>query len=185
VIALVFFNSFCFIFVIVGIALDCTNVLKFGKTVVDDKFNAPKDGARAVDMDMSHSAPSGPIPDKSQSTAIKEPTMNPIGADKEGGVDPKDIAIDIEPAGETPAKMIDNSPTPPKEEEPVSDVYGRPVTAAQLYCNAFRFYTRYGSMLYSSHSGSYRAVKALNSFAQLCIAMCIVCSIMGPLGSEF
>ena len=33
-------------------------------------------------------------------------------------------------------------------------------------------------MLFSSNSSSFRAVKAVNSFAQLAIAMCIVCSIM-------
>lgn len=40
-------------------------------------------------------------------------------------------------------------------------------------------------MIFSAHSGSFRAVKALNSFAQLAIAMCIVCSIMGPEGIEY
>lgn len=63
--------------------------------------------------------------------------MNPVGGqDKAGGVDPADINIDIEPASETPAKMIDNSPTTVKDEMPekkdateVNDVYGRPVTA--------------------------------------------------------
>ena len=67
--ALVSFNTFCILFIILGTLLDCTNKLKFGNKVVDDKFNASKDGAAAVDMDLTNSAPSGPISDKSQSTA--------------------------------------------------------------------------------------------------------------------
>lgn len=75
---------------------------------------------------MSHGAPSGKVPDNSES-AFKEPTMNPI--DK--AADPADINVEIEPAAETPAKMIAESPktkAEKKEEEGVSDVYGRPVT---------------------------------------------------------
>lgn len=55
--------------------------------------------------------------------------MNPI--DKAGSVDPSDINVEIEPASETPAKMIADSPNAKpekKEEDGVSDVYGRPVT---------------------------------------------------------
>jgi hypothetical protein len=63
--ALVSFNVLCLVFVIVGTALDCKKKLMFGQTLVDDKFDAPKDGARAVDMDITNSAPSGKIPDKS------------------------------------------------------------------------------------------------------------------------
>lgn len=33
-------------------------------------------------------------------------------------------------------------------------------------------------MVFSSTNGSFRAVKAINSFAQLALAMCIVCSVM-------
>jgi hypothetical protein len=115
--------------------------------------------------------------------------MNPLG-DKSGGVDLNDINVDVEPVADTPAKMIDDSPTPKEKEEApakasASDVYGRPVTTLRLYSNAFRYYTRIGSMIFSGHSGSMRPVKALNTFAQLTIAMCIVCSIMGPLGIEY
>ena len=85
--------------------------------------------------------------------------------------------------------MIDDSPKPKlpenREDDGVNDVYGRPVTTGQLYTNAFRYYTRIGSMIFSAHSGSFRGVKALNSFAQLAMAMCIVCSIMGPEGIEY
>lgn len=63
--ALVSFNVLCVVFMIFGTVLDFTNKLKFGFTVVDDKFNASKDGAAAVDMDITNSAPSGAIPDKS------------------------------------------------------------------------------------------------------------------------
>lgn len=63
--ALVSFNTLCVVFMILGIVLDFTNKLKFGYKVVDDKFNASKDGAAAVDMDITNSAPSGPISDKS------------------------------------------------------------------------------------------------------------------------
>lgn len=33
-------------------------------------------------------------------------------------------------------------------------------------------------MVYSASNGSFRPVKAVNSFAQLALAMCIVCSVM-------
>jgi len=192
--ALVSFNVFCLLFIILGTILDLSNKLQFGKAVVSNKFNANADGAAAVDNDITHGAPSGQIPDKSQSTsAFKDPTMNPIGVDKEAGspsVDANDIKIDVEPVADTPAKML-GSPTKPAaaskskvDEEGVSDVYGRPLSVCQYYSNAFRYYTRIGSMVCSSQNSSFRAVKALNSFAQLAIAMCIVCSIMGPMGVE-
>jgi len=63
--ALVSFNVLCLVFVIVGIVLDWKKKLMFGQALVDDKFNVSKDGARAVDMDITNSAPSGKIPDKS------------------------------------------------------------------------------------------------------------------------
>merc|ERR1712166_1627889 len=46
--ALVSFNVFCLLFVILGTILDLTHKLQFGKTVVSDKFNAKADGAAAV-----------------------------------------------------------------------------------------------------------------------------------------
>jgi len=57
--ALVSFNVICLVFMVLGTVLDFTKKLQFGKTVVDGKFNASKDGAAAVDQDMSHGAPSG------------------------------------------------------------------------------------------------------------------------------
>jgi len=53
------FNVICLVFMVLGTVLDFTKKLQFGKTVVDGKFNASKDGAAAVDQDMSHGAPSG------------------------------------------------------------------------------------------------------------------------------
>lgn len=125
--ALVSFNVLCLLFIVLGFVLDFTKKLQFGRTTVDEKFNTSKDGAAAAEHDMSHGAPSGKVPDNSQSSAFKEPTMNPI--DK--AADPADIVLEIEPASETPAKMIADSPNAKpvkKEEDGVSDVYGRPVT---------------------------------------------------------
>jgi len=46
--------------------------------------------------------------------------------------------------------MLEKSPTK-VEDEGISDVYGRPLTVPQYYNNAHRFYTRIGSMIFSSN----------------------------------
>jgi len=72
--------------------------------------------------------------------------------------------------------MKPESPTKePKEEasgEPtVPNVYEKPIPFFQLYMNAFRYYHRVATMVFSSDKRSYRALKVLNSFTQFSLAI--------------
>ena len=82
---------------------------------------------------------------------------------EEAKVDPADIEIDIsEPKGGK--ELSGSKKESDKEEEPVPDVYEKPMSFCQYYRNAFRYYNRIGNMIYSSNVKSSRVIKVLNTF---------------------
>jgi len=54
----------------------------------------------------------------------------------------------------------------------------------KYYCNAFKFYHRIFSMVCSSNANSSRALKALNTFTQFTIAICITSAIFAYKGMK-
>lgn len=120
-----------------------------------------KDGAAQLEQEstvVNGQQPDGKLPTKSV-------------LEEEQKVDPADIKIDLAPKEEDSAPEKAESE---KEEDVIPDVYEKPMSWLQYYRNAFRYYNRIGSMIFSSNVNSKRPIKVLNTFTQISIAISIV-----------
>lgn len=159
---LVTLNVFYLFFTILGVCLDRMKLYIF-----DDKPLTLPTNNGAAELEQESTVVNG----QKEESKVPDESVN-----EEKKVDAMDIKINLEePKGNESSASKKESD---KEEDPVPDVYEKPMSFCHYYRNAFRYYNRIGSMIYSSNIRSKRAIKVLNSFTQISMAIAIVCLVI-------